>query len=100
MPVHALNRRGIEKIAVVLQESDQAFRLLSQFEREVEASRSGVHFQRSRGETGQLERRRSGIMKSEKHLEKRVVTQIALRMQSFDECFERLIGMGEGIQRN
>jgi hypothetical protein len=86
--------RGVEEVAVVFDRAADPFRPLAELEREIELRRLALQRQGAQGEARQLDTHFRRVLEGEDHLEQRRAGEVALRLQLFDQLFERQVLVG------
>src|SRR5690349_8316020 len=90
----ALDRRGVEQIRAVTNRTAHRTALrLVQDKADIESRRRFFRLDLLHRQVADHERRHRVVLKDEHHLEQRVATEIALRLQLFDELFKRRVLM-------
>ena len=95
-PAH---RGRIKKIRVVFQNRVQLAARLLQTKREVKHRHARIHRHDFQGQVPQPQRLGRRVLQYEHHLEQRLMTQVALRVQRLDQLLERQILILERPQR-
>ena len=98
LAAQAGDRRGVEEVAVVLEDPGEPRRTLAHGEGEIELGHPGVQLHRSQLESGQRQRLEGRVLERQEDLEERRVRQAALRSERLDELLERQLLMGIGGQ--
>ncbi|OEZ51362.1 hypothetical protein DUGA6_62110 [Duganella sp. HH105] len=96
---HARHRRWFEQVGVVADAAVQASAFLRERERQIELGLRGLIVHGLQGQAGQRERVHRRVLQRQHHLEQRRMAGMALRLEHFDQLFERHVLVRVRVQR-